>query len=317
MSHPGRLDRLTGMAQHTHTLQPLTRPDWLTQEAWPFDIHTLHLTQGRVAYTDVGTGPVLLLVHAGMWSFVWRDLITRLGTQFRVIAFDPPACGLSDGGAGAGIVQAARVVDALVTGLDLRDVTLVVHDLGGPAALHAAHSWTERVRGIVVLNAFGWRPTGPVFRGMLRLLGSAIMREFDAWTGWLPWAASTRFGVGRHLTRADRKTFRRGMRRRGRRSMHHLLRSALRHDWTAVEAAVGRLAARPALTIFGQWNDPLKMQPRWRALIPDLEQRVLPRGNHFPMCDAPDQVAHWITHWHGHQARAAAENPDRAVSAGN
>jgi hypothetical protein len=44
----------------------------------------------------------------------------------------------------------------------------------------------ERVSGIAAVNTFAWRPTGAFFRGMLTLMGSAAMREFDAATEFLP-----------------------------------------------------------------------------------------------------------------------------------
>ena len=40
------------------------------------------------------------------------------------------------------------------------DVTLVFHDLGGPATLDAASRWPDRVNGVVAVNTFGWRPSG-------------------------------------------------------------------------------------------------------------------------------------------------------------
>jgi haloalkane dehalogenase len=282
----------------------IDRPAWLPPGRWPCEIETLTVDGHRVALTDTGEGPVLLLVHAGTWSFIWRDLIEHLRAGFRVITFDPPATGLSDTGRGAGLGQTARVVDAIVDRLDLRDLTLVVHDLGGPAALQAASRWPDRVAGLVAVNTFGWRPSGWLFRSMLRLMGNPLMRELDVWTGWLPRATSTRFGVGRHLDRRDRKAFRHGMRHRGRRSFHRFMRSAARHDFTAVETAVARLRERPALTIFGRRNDPLRLQPRWRERIPGVEQAVVPKGFHFPMCDAPELVAGLIADWHGRRLRA-------------
>jgi pimeloyl-ACP methyl ester carboxylesterase len=53
----------------------------------------------------------------------------------------------------------------------------------------------------------------------------------------------------------------------------------------------GSLADRPLLTVFGQFNDPLRFQPRWKALFPAAHQLKVRRGNHFPMCDDPDLVA--------------------------
>jgi pimeloyl-ACP methyl ester carboxylesterase len=52
------------------------------------------------------------------------------------------------------------------------------------------------------------------------------------------------------------------------------------------------------LTIFGERNDPLKSQPQWKRLFPSTRQIVIPKGNHFPMCDDPDRVANAIRDWH-------------------
>ena len=72
-------------------LKPLTRPSWLSLGVWPFDTFGLEVDGNTVAVTDVGEGPVLLFVHTGLWSFVWRDVIKRLEKEFRCVAFDAPA----------------------------------------------------------------------------------------------------------------------------------------------------------------------------------------------------------------------------------
>ncbi len=282
----------------TDPTRPITRPDWLDEKSWPFAIHTHHMDAGRIAFTDEGNGPTLLLVHSGTWGFVWRDLIERLRDRFRVIAFDPPAMGLSDTGAGAGIRQTSDALDSLVRALDLNDFVLLAHDLGGPAALEAAGAWPQRVRGFVAVNCFGWRPSTPAFRAMLRLMGSTLIRESDAWTGWLPRATATGLGVGRHFSPKDRRTFRRGMDHRGRRSFHRNMRSALHHDYAVIDRARTTIGAGPVLTVFGQHNDPLRFQPRWKALGDHVEQVVVPHGNHFPMCDDPDLVATALVDWY-------------------
>jgi haloalkane dehalogenase len=185
-----------------------------------------------------------------------------------------------------------------VTALDLSELTLVLHDLGGPAGLQAASAWPQRVAGLAAVNCFGWQPSGAPFRALLRVMGSAAIRESDAWTGWLPAASATRFGVGRHLSRIDRAAYRRGFGRRGRRSFHQNMASALDHDYTRVARGLAAMADRPILTVFGEHNDPLGFQPRWRAAGADVEQAVVPGGYHFPMCDDPDLVARAITDWH-------------------
>jgi haloalkane dehalogenase len=170
----------------------------------------------------------------------------------------------------------------------------------GVAGLAAAADRPERIAAIVAVNAFGWRPAGKVFRGMLALMGSAAMRETDAHSGWLPTAASGRFGAGRHWDKADRAAYRAGMDRDARRALHRYLDDARTTPlYPAIEAALtGPLRDRPLLTVFGQRNDPLRFQPRWKALFPHARQQVVPHGYHFPMCDAPTDVARWVADWH-------------------
>ena len=120
------------------TLATLDRPSWLPSSAWPWQPSALSHAGGRVAVTDTGHGPTLLFVHVGSWSFVWRDVLLRLQNGFRCITVDAPGCGLSDRLPTPTLAQAGDAVIAVIDALQLRDVTLVAHDLGGPAGFLAA-----------------------------------------------------------------------------------------------------------------------------------------------------------------------------------
>ncbi len=286
---------------------PIERPSWLSTVVWPFPINTLFVDGPdglrRVAYTEVGSGPVLLFSHAGQWSFLWRDVIAELSGGFRCIAFDSLGSGLSDRvPAEEQRLDTVRdVIGALIDDLDLRDVTLVMHDLGGVTALAAASTRMDRIAAIAAVNTFGWRPSGLMFRSMLWMIGGAPMRELDAFTGFLPKSTGTRFGVGRHLDRSSRRAFLRGMRDRPtRRTMHRLFQDARRNNtiYDQAAATMRRIGTRPALTVFGSLGDYLRFQKRWRQLVPNIEQRRVPRGIHFPMCDNPTLVARHLREWH-------------------
>jgi haloalkane dehalogenase len=137
---------------------------------------------------------------------------------------------------------------------------------------------------------------------LLAVMGSAPIRMSDA-AGWLPAATTGRFGAGRHWNRAERAAFRAAFDRPARAALHRYFADARRADqlYTTVESALaGPLADRPLLTVFGENNDPLRFQPQWHARFPHAQQKVVPGGNHFPMCDAPDAVADWLNHWHIH-----------------
>lgn len=281
----------------------LARPRWLPESVWPHPLSSLEVDGTRIAYTDVGHGPVLLFVHTGFWSIIWRDVIARLSSGFRCVCFDAPGTGLSGRlpAHSISLDRAARALTGVIEQLDLRDLTLVFHDLGGPSGLAGAVRVSDRVRGLCAVNTFAWRPGGALFRGVLAMVGSTPMRELSAWTGFLTRITSSGFGVGQHFDDAGRAAFLAGIGRQGVRSFHGYMRDARRADAlyaTLDHALAGPFRDLPLLTIFGERNDPLGFQPRWKALYPGARQVVVPRGNHFPMCDAPDLVASSIREWH-------------------
>jgi haloalkane dehalogenase len=282
---------------------PLPRPDWLPESVWPFQSFGLEVDDSVLAITDEGQGPVLLFVHVGAWSFIWRDLITRLATGYRCICFDAPGNGRTRDGAATVInfETASRAVAGVIERLDLEDITLVAHDLGGLAGLAGAARMPERIRGIVGMNAFGWKPSGAAFRGMLAVMGSGFMREVGVLTGFIPRLSATSFGIGRHMDESGRQAFRAGIGRRGRSAFHNYMRDARQCDNLYDEIAsalAGPFSSLPLLTIFGERNDPFGFQQRWKALFPDARQIVVAKGNHFPMCDDPGLVAQAIRSWH-------------------
>jgi len=290
------------------TLEPMQRPAWLPEAVWRYDTRVLPTPVGRIAVTDTGRGPTLLLVHTGLWSFLWRDLIDRLAGEYRCVTLDAPGTGRSERVPADRVTLAASAtaVGAVIDALDLRDITLVLHDLGGPAGIAASSTRADRVAALAAVNTFGWRPAGALFRGMLAMMGSGPVRASETLAGWLPAGTATRLGAARHWTAADRAAFRAAFDRPARAAIHRYFADARRADdvYSAAEQALaGPLADRPLLTVFGARNDPLRLQPRWRARFPQARQEVVPRGYHFPMCDAPDAVAGWLRDWHRHTAR--------------
>jgi len=281
--------------------KPLRRPQWLPESVWPFETTAIDLDGSEVAIVDEGKGPVLLF-YTGIGAFVWRDVMLRLSSDFRCIAVDPPGIGLSAPVRRTSLTleNSARALSAAVDALDLKDVTLVAHDTGAPPAIAAASRSPERLRGLVAVNSFGWKPSGRAFRGMLALMGSGVVRRIDLATDGLARITSTSFGVGRHLDEASRRAYRAGLSQQlG--AFHDYLRAARFSDDVYDEvtrALTGPFRSLPLLTIFGEKNDPLGFQPQWKRLFPAARQITVPNGNHFPMCDAPDLVAASIRDWH-------------------
>jgi len=260
----------------------------------------------------------------GSWSFIWRDLLLHLGRHYRCVAFDPPGSGMStQPPVPVSLQGAADAVGAVIDALDLREITLVIHDVGGPAGLAAAAARPDRVVGLVALNALGWPPSGAPLRLMLAVMGSAPARASGAFLGWAARLSASTFGVGRHWDRGDRAVFLAGMNRHARRNTHRYINTLRRETelLQRVHAALrDPLAGLPLLTVFGSRNDPFGFGPRWKQLFPDAEQHVIAGGNHYPMGDDPIAVANWIRTWHtknvAQRSPAQPRNDTAATSQG-
>ena len=111
----------------------------------------------RLAHLDVGEGaPVLLLHGEPAWSFIWRKLIPPIrDAGYRCVAPDHAGFGRSDKPIDPtwhSLERHVELTGSLLEDLDLRDVTLVVHDWGGPIGLTLALAYPDRVVRIVILD---------------------------------------------------------------------------------------------------------------------------------------------------------------------
>ena len=101
-------------------------------------------------YVDEGSGPPILFVHGTpTHSFEYRHLIAALSTRFRCIAPDHLGFGQSARPQSFAYTPEAhaRSCSEFVDALDLEDITLVVHDFGGPIGLPLALEYGVRASG--------------------------------------------------------------------------------------------------------------------------------------------------------------------------
>jgi haloalkane dehalogenase len=150
-----------------------------------FDFQPHYLDQDglRMHYLDEGEGdPVLLLHGEPTWSFLYRKLIPPLADVARCVAPDYFGFGRSDKPTERGWYSYERHVQSiarLVEHLDLRRITLVVQDWGGPVGFRFAVENPERVARIVVMNTgIGARAPSDEwlrFQSFMRRVGTEIV----------------------------------------------------------------------------------------------------------------------------------------------
>lgn len=283
------------------------RPAWVNDELFPFESRFADVGGAEVHYIDEGEGPVLLCLHGNpTWSFLYRHIVRGLREQFRCIAVDYPGFGLSPSPAGYRYTAAehARVVESFVEKLDLRDVTLMVQDWGGPIGFWVATRHPERFRAFVVGNTWAWPISGdrPAewFSKILGSpgLGGALVKRADIFT-----SVFMRGGMKRKRLTVDEQFMysRPHPTPESREPVHVMPREILaaRDLLAEVEQALERVAGKPALIVWGD-KDPAFREPqrlRWERTFANHRTVILRGASHYIQEDAPDEIVAAIRDW--------------------
>ena len=291
-----------------------TRPDWVSDNLFPFESRFVGLDGHHLHYVDEGDGPTLLMLHGNpTWSFVYRDVIAALRGQFRCLALDYPGFGLSEPGPGYGFKPAehAAVVAGFVERLGLNDVTLVAQDWGGPIGLWAAQQSPDRYRALVLANTWGWPVNGDLHfeffsRMMGGLLGRELIRSLNLFVNLMVPVGHRR----RRVTGQEMAHYRAALATRERRHASAVLPHAIlesRAFLSEVEEHLTDLDSKPALLIRGDRDIAFRdrERQRWEATLTNSTTVQISGAGHFVQSDAPVEFANAIRDWLA--SRAAAD----------
>ncbi|MGV9674122.1 alpha/beta fold hydrolase [Nocardia sp. NPDC003482] len=125
---------------------------------WPFPPGFTEAAGFRQHYVDVGprdAAPVVLLHGEPTWGYLWRHLIGPLSRTRRVVVPDHMGFGKSATPADRDYLAVEHIdnLDTLLAGeLDLTDITLVMHDWGGPIGTGFALRHPDRIARIFATN---------------------------------------------------------------------------------------------------------------------------------------------------------------------
>lgn len=112
-----------------------------------------------VAYTDVGKGDLVLLLHGiPTWSYLYHDVIPLLEPHCRVLAPDFLGHGYSDrrDRFDRSLRAQCRMILKFLDALGLEKVTIVGHDTGGGVALIMGIENPDRVARLVLTNVVAY-----------------------------------------------------------------------------------------------------------------------------------------------------------------
>lgn len=169
----------------------------LDKELYPFKSNYIEIKPEnseakplKMHYLDEGAGEVLLMIHGNpTWSFFYRNLVKELSSSYRCIVPDHIGSGLSDKPSASeysyALTDRAENIHSLVSSLDVKNITLVLHDWGALVGMTYARRHPDKIKRIIVLNsaAFGL-PDGRPFPWMIgmcknRVVGPILIQQFN------------------------------------------------------------------------------------------------------------------------------------------
>ncbi|MCG3129737.1 MAG: Haloalkane dehalogenase [Phycisphaerae bacterium] len=281
---------------------PDTDPGGVDAAKFDCPARALPLEGAVLRYVDEGEGDPVLMLHGNpTWGFFYRRMIEALRGSHRVIAPDHVGCGRSDKPAQYAYTlrQHAANVETMIDRLNLRGITLVVHDWGGAIGFAAAVRRPELFRRFVVLNTAAFFGRIPLRIRFCRppLLGEALVRGFNGFSR----AALTMAVVHRermtpevraaylepYRTYADRRAvlaFVRDIPTSPAQDSFHVIRE--------IETGLARLAGHPMLICWGGrdfcFNDAFLQE--WRRRFPKAVVHRFADAGHYVLEDAHERI---------------------------
>lgn len=258
----------------------------------------------RLHYVEEGAGEPVLMLHGNpTWSFLYRRFIPPIAEAgYRAIAVDHMGFGRSDRPHGHERYTLRSHVEnllAFIRGLDLRDLTLVMQDWGGPIGFGAAVEEPERFGRLVIMNTgVGVFPSGTPMpfhepfkqRGLgeMLALGSNLFVE-AMFGGMRPESATPlvadayRAPFPDYYSRVPILAFARDV---------PVGRDHPTTPYIAEIAAKIPELVRPTLVLWGMRDrvfPPLLLEV-WRSTYPHAEVVEFPDGRHYLQEDQPDEI---------------------------
>lgn len=272
---------------------------------YPFESNWLDLGGPRYHYLDEGPrdAPVMVMLHGNpTWSFYYRRLIPPLSRTHRVIVPDHIGCGLSDKPQHYPYTldQHIRNVEALLAHLDLKDITLVLHDWGGVIGMGYATRHPATVSRFIIFNTAAFvLPLIPKRIRMCRSdrFGGMLVRGFNAFAGLAVYMAS------RHPERMTAEV-RAGYRApynnwHNRIAVHRFVQDIpleadhpTRPVLLKIEAGLAQFQQHPMLILWGgkDFCFDKNFLAEWQRRFPQAESYCFPDAGHYVVEDAYERI---------------------------
>ncbi len=278
-------------------------------ELYPFRPNHLAVSGGRLHYLDEGdkSAPVMLMLHGNpTWSFYYRDLVRAFRDTHRVVVPDHLGCGLSDKPQDweYRLKNHVENVVRLIEELDLRNITLVVHDWGGAIGMGAAVQRPDRFARFVVFNTGAFQGSKmPFLIGLARIpgFGPLAIRGFNAFVkGALATCAVHKEKLTPEIRAGYLAPYDSWENRVGNLRFVEDIPMDAGHPTFAVladiDAGLAKLRGKPMLIIWGAKDYVFDdwFFAEWKKRFPEAQTHYVEDAGHFVVEDAGDRIVPWM-----------------------
>ena len=129
--------------------------------AFPFKSKYLDVKGSKIHYIEEGEGDPILFLHGNPTSnYLWRNIIPYMTDKGRCIAPDLIGMGKSDKpDIKYGFQDSYDYLEAFIEKMELKNITLVLHDWGSGMGFHYANLHRDNIKAIAFMEAMYDLPT--------------------------------------------------------------------------------------------------------------------------------------------------------------
>ena len=287
---------------------------------WSFKARYTDTPGFKMHYIDEGEGSdTLLLLHGEpTWSYMFRHQIPVWSKYARVIAPDHMGFGKSAAPPSRTYWLQDHIdnMEAFVLALDLWNITLIMHDFGGPTGMGLAARHPERIKRIVSIN--GPTPFGqpdlierltanagasPWFQWILKAEEKGILEEVLGHLNYNILSTLKLNGFVRNeivtdtWVRAYGAPFATPIHSAGAIGWAKGFATGAHQFENPNPAAKAVIPGKPALAIWGEQDRTLHAEhflPLFRHLFPSVPVHRLPGAGHYSLEDAPGEITQLV-----------------------
>ena len=121
---------------------------------FPFESKFIEVNGSEIHYIDEGEGDPILFLHGNPTSnYLWRNIIPYMTSHGRCIA--PDLIGMGKSGKpdiNYGFLSTFEYVNEFINKLDLKKITLVLHDMGAGMGFHYANLNRDNIKAIAFME---------------------------------------------------------------------------------------------------------------------------------------------------------------------